>query len=259
MLVSDELALARRWGDPHAIGTSLRVLALVEGGKEGIALLREAVEVLEGSEAQLEYAHALVDLGAALRRANQRSRHASGSGKASTSRAAWAHSGWPSARTKKSPLRGQGRGGPADRARRIDGERAARRPAGGRGHEQQGDCANTLRHDQDGGGALEPRLPQARDQLPQAARRGPTDSSTEPYAGFRISRSRVVVGACSPPLPLPAEASAGRRYAAPACARSGPRHRGGGVACVVAEVARLPPEGTLDAVRGGRCGRRAPR
>jgi DNA-binding NarL/FixJ family response regulator len=45
---------------------------LVEGGKEGIALLREAVEVLEGSEAQLEYAHALIDLGAALRRANQR-------------------------------------------------------------------------------------------------------------------------------------------------------------------------------------------
>ena len=72
VLVSDELALARRWGDPHAIGTSLRVLALVEGGKEGIALLREAVDVLEGSEAQLEYAHALIDLGAALRRANQR-------------------------------------------------------------------------------------------------------------------------------------------------------------------------------------------
>jgi DNA-binding NarL/FixJ family response regulator len=35
-------------------------------------LLREAVAVLAGSEARLEHARALVDLGAALRRANQR-------------------------------------------------------------------------------------------------------------------------------------------------------------------------------------------
>jgi DNA-binding NarL/FixJ family response regulator len=34
--------------------------------------LQEAVEVLSGSEARLEYDRALVDLGAALRRANQR-------------------------------------------------------------------------------------------------------------------------------------------------------------------------------------------
>jgi DNA-binding CsgD family transcriptional regulator len=71
-LAAEELALARRWGDPHAIGASLRVLGLVEGGTAGIGLLREAVEVLAGSEARLEHARALVDLGAALRRANQR-------------------------------------------------------------------------------------------------------------------------------------------------------------------------------------------
>jgi DNA-binding CsgD family transcriptional regulator len=71
-LADEELALARRWGDPHAIGPSLRTLGLVEGGKAGIGLLRDAVEVLAGSEARLEYARALVDLGAALRRANQR-------------------------------------------------------------------------------------------------------------------------------------------------------------------------------------------
>ena len=72
VLAADELALARRWGDPHAIGASLRVLGLVEGGTAGIGLLREAVEVLAGSAARLEHARALVDLGAALRRANQR-------------------------------------------------------------------------------------------------------------------------------------------------------------------------------------------
>ncbi len=71
-LADEELALARRWGDPHAIGASLRVLGLVEGGTAGIGLLREAVEVLAGSQARLEYTRALVDLGAALRRANQR-------------------------------------------------------------------------------------------------------------------------------------------------------------------------------------------
>jgi DNA-binding CsgD family transcriptional regulator/tetratricopeptide (TPR) repeat protein len=71
-LAGAELALARRWGDPYAIGASLRVLGLIEGGAAGIGLLRNAVDVLAGSEARLEHARALVDLGAALRRANQR-------------------------------------------------------------------------------------------------------------------------------------------------------------------------------------------
>jgi DNA-binding CsgD family transcriptional regulator len=71
VLAEEELVLARRWGDPRAIGASLRVLGLV-GGEAGIGLLREAVELLAASEARLEHAHALVDLGAALRRANQR-------------------------------------------------------------------------------------------------------------------------------------------------------------------------------------------
>jgi DNA-binding CsgD family transcriptional regulator len=73
-LADEELALARRWGAPHAIGASLRVLGLVESGQAGIGLLREAVELLAGSEARLEHARALVDLGAALRRANQRAK-----------------------------------------------------------------------------------------------------------------------------------------------------------------------------------------
>jgi DNA-binding CsgD family transcriptional regulator len=72
VLAAEELAIARRWGAPPAIGAVLRVLGLVEGGKAGIGLLGEAVEVLAGSEARLEYARALVDLGAALRRENRR-------------------------------------------------------------------------------------------------------------------------------------------------------------------------------------------
>jgi DNA-binding CsgD family transcriptional regulator len=71
-LADEELVLARRWGDPRAIGASLRVLGLIEGGKAGIALLREAVDVLAASEARLQHVRGLVDLGAALRRANER-------------------------------------------------------------------------------------------------------------------------------------------------------------------------------------------
>jgi DNA-binding NarL/FixJ family response regulator len=71
-LAEEELERARRWGDPCSIGNALRVLGLVESGEAGLALHREAVDVLAGSESRLEHARALVDLGAALRRANQR-------------------------------------------------------------------------------------------------------------------------------------------------------------------------------------------
>jgi DNA-binding CsgD family transcriptional regulator len=71
-LAQEELERARQWGAPRTIGVSLRTLGFVQGGPIGEALLREAVAVLQGSQAQLEQARALVDLGAALRRTNQR-------------------------------------------------------------------------------------------------------------------------------------------------------------------------------------------
>jgi DNA-binding CsgD family transcriptional regulator/tetratricopeptide (TPR) repeat protein len=69
----EELALSRQWGSPRSVGKSLIAAGLAEGGDEGIALLRDAVTVLEPSEVRLEHARALVELGSALRRANQRS------------------------------------------------------------------------------------------------------------------------------------------------------------------------------------------
>jgi DNA-binding NarL/FixJ family response regulator len=65
------LSEAHRWGTPRAIGMALRAAGLVESGKRGIELLSEAVAVLEASPARLEYARGLLDLGAALRRANR--------------------------------------------------------------------------------------------------------------------------------------------------------------------------------------------
>jgi DNA-binding CsgD family transcriptional regulator len=64
---------ARVWGAPQSIGVALRALGLIEGGPSGEKLLREAVEVLSESQSRLEYARALVELGAALRRGNKRS------------------------------------------------------------------------------------------------------------------------------------------------------------------------------------------
>jgi DNA-binding CsgD family transcriptional regulator len=71
-LVDADLEKARGFGAAHLIGAALRVQGLIAGGDEGIALLHEAVEVLERSPAALARARALVDLGAALRRAGER-------------------------------------------------------------------------------------------------------------------------------------------------------------------------------------------
>jgi DNA-binding CsgD family transcriptional regulator/tetratricopeptide (TPR) repeat protein len=71
-LSSEALARAERWGVPGPLGVALRVHGLVEGGETGIAALERAVTVLARSPRRLEQARALVDLGAARRRANDR-------------------------------------------------------------------------------------------------------------------------------------------------------------------------------------------
>lgn len=71
-LAHQETELARGFGRPGALGIALRNQGLVEGGDRGLALLAEAVQVLERSQAPVELARALTDYGAALRRAGQR-------------------------------------------------------------------------------------------------------------------------------------------------------------------------------------------
>ena len=69
-LAEEELALARAWGAPGALGRALRVLGTLEG-EAGLPRLEEAAAVLEGSLARLEQAKALAALGSALRRARR--------------------------------------------------------------------------------------------------------------------------------------------------------------------------------------------
>lgn len=71
-LVESELADARAFGAPRALGMALRASGLVHGGQRGLRLLEESVVVLRGSPAVLERGHSLADLGAALRRAGRR-------------------------------------------------------------------------------------------------------------------------------------------------------------------------------------------
>jgi DNA-binding CsgD family transcriptional regulator len=71
-LAEEELDAACDWDTPGAIGAAQRVSALLREGDDAIALLRQAVTALADSPARLEHARALVDLGAALRRANHR-------------------------------------------------------------------------------------------------------------------------------------------------------------------------------------------
>jgi DNA-binding NarL/FixJ family response regulator len=71
-LCDEELWRARRYGARRPLGVALRARGLIEGGEDGLELLREATEVMRESPARLEYARVLVALGGALRRANRR-------------------------------------------------------------------------------------------------------------------------------------------------------------------------------------------
>ncbi len=67
-----ELTAARTIQLPRAEAVALRALGLTATGDEAVRLLRESCERLEGTAAPLELARSRVELGAALRRANQR-------------------------------------------------------------------------------------------------------------------------------------------------------------------------------------------
>jgi len=68
----EEVALARAFGAPGALGVALRAAGLVAPPSEAGDLLAEAVAALERSASRLELARALTDHGAALRRAGER-------------------------------------------------------------------------------------------------------------------------------------------------------------------------------------------
>ena len=74
-LADEELALARTFGAPRAIGVALRAGGLAVAGEskvQSLELLREAATTLELSGDRLERARTAIALGSALRRAGHR-------------------------------------------------------------------------------------------------------------------------------------------------------------------------------------------
>ncbi|HEX8121849.1 MAG TPA: AAA family ATPase [Solirubrobacteraceae bacterium] len=71
-LADEEVALARAFGAPRALGVALRAAALVRDGDERVGLLEEAERVLAPAGARVESARVLADLGAERRRSGGR-------------------------------------------------------------------------------------------------------------------------------------------------------------------------------------------
>jgi DNA-binding CsgD family transcriptional regulator/Tfp pilus assembly protein PilF len=67
-LVTEELALARAFGAPRALGIALRAAGLVAHGADAVGRLDEAAATLDLAAAPLEQARTLLELGAAVRR-----------------------------------------------------------------------------------------------------------------------------------------------------------------------------------------------
>ena len=71
-IAAEAVEVARRAEGVRGIGIALRTHGLVTGGSEGMELLGAAVETLGQTRARLHHAEALLEHGAALRRANFR-------------------------------------------------------------------------------------------------------------------------------------------------------------------------------------------
>jgi DNA-binding CsgD family transcriptional regulator len=73
-LAGEDVVHARRWGAPGPLCFALMAQGVAVGDSAGIELLEEAVAVTDGTRGQYRRAAALLMLGAALRRDNQRAR-----------------------------------------------------------------------------------------------------------------------------------------------------------------------------------------
>ena len=175
------LAVAREFGSVRAEGLALWASGLVEHSAD---LLAEALVVLQRVSAPLERARALVDLGAAVRRANRRAEarvpleeglqlaHECGAD------ALVAAATMELAATGVHLRRPAVTGGPDV----ADPHRAADRRTRCGGRVQPGHRAGAVHHAEDGGEPPRQRLPQARRGGPRRAGRGPRFGVLSPSA-----------------------------------------------------------------------------
>ena len=172
-LATAELQAARAFGAPRAIAIALQALAVVARGDAQIELLREAVDVLDGSPARLERARATVEPRRRAAPSGTQPRGARGASRRSRSGSA----------LRRRRALGAGVGGAADRRREAASRRPARprrahgvrgpgRPDGGRRDDEQGDRRGPVRGPAHRRDPPDERLSQARDRLASGARAG---------------------------------------------------------------------------------------
>jgi tetratricopeptide (TPR) repeat protein len=161
-LAAEQLELAQPTELPRPVGAAALAAALVAPSPESLPLVHEAVSALERTPARLESAHALVALGAALRREGKRiaAREHLRRGLELAHRAgarplaARAHEELVAAGAR--PRR------PVFTGSRLDGERASRCPPRHRGSHQPGGRRAVLRHRPDRRDTPTPRFSEAR-------------------------------------------------------------------------------------------------
>ena len=72
-IADDQMSLVERFGSARALAIALRTSTLLNPDGERIDMLRQAVDLLPRDRSAVERTHALVELGAALRRSGHRS------------------------------------------------------------------------------------------------------------------------------------------------------------------------------------------
>ena len=171
-LAAEELRLARSSGSPRATGIALRVSGLLQSGEDSIAALGESAYTLERSGARLEHARSLVELGAAMRRANKRS-DARGPLRAGLDLATRCGAGPLAERARQELLAcGARRAGAAHGPGRAHAERAADRRAGRTRRLQPRHRAVAVHHPEDRGDPPRADLQEALDPLARGAAAG---------------------------------------------------------------------------------------
>jgi tetratricopeptide (TPR) repeat protein len=177
-LIDVQLKQGRSIGQPRAIGVALRVSGLLSRGNQQISLLRQAISALEACPSTLEQAHALTELGAALRRASQRSEARQTLARALDLAAGCGARALANRAREELVTAGAAAPRAPQRRRSAHRQRTARGPHGRGRDDQPRDRADTIRHHQDGRAAPDPRLRKARhrrpDTAPSRTRRNPT-------------------------------------------------------------------------------------
>ena len=169
-LADEEVALARAFGAPRALGVANRAAGVVAGGERGEELLREAIDDARAGDAGSSARGRSTDLGALLRRGNRRTearellREALDAAHRAGAEPLARASGDRAARDRRASAAPR-----PDRARALTASERRVAELASRGPHEPRDRAGALRHRAHSRGPPDERLPQAAARLARAS------------------------------------------------------------------------------------------